>query len=144
MPALTGVAQNNDVLLALIALVATMLTLLGLVIRTTITSKTAAVEATAANHAVNGVGPEAHRLYDRVATIADQVDKLVAQQHDFETHGWGTLPPDLATAVGLTVTIRDLQRHTLESTEKLNEIRQLLVDHVEWETSQKWGHHDDT
>jgi hypothetical protein len=91
---------------------------------------TAAKQATAANSAVNNVGPGKHNLYDMVERIHDDVVELKGDQAQYDSHGWETLPPDISTAVGLTTTIRDLQNNHKAVTEKLDLILVELRDHT--------------
>lgn len=66
-----------------------------------------------------------------VKRIEDDVAKLVAAELDFQSRGWTTLPPDLASSAGLTAAIRDIQHDVRSLTEKLRA-------HDEWERSQKY------
>lgn len=138
-------ADNNQIILALIALVATSITALVFVIRTERVVKagatdaaTAAAQATAANSAVNNVGDGKHNLYDMVERIRDDVDHLKKSQHQFDSHGWETLPADIGSAVALTTTIRDLQSNYEQVNMKLDT---LILDwrNFAWEMDKKWS-----
>lgn len=115
-------------MLALIALVATSITALVWVIRNGRWVKQGALDAAAANAAVNNVGPGQHTLYEMIETIRNDVADLKRDQEEYDSHGWGTLPADLNTAVGMTITIRDLQRVVLDTSNKLDVLIQQLQD----------------
>jgi hypothetical protein len=133
-----GIAVSNDqIVMALIALVGTSIAALVFVIRNGRLAQTAADDAaiaarqaTAANSAVNNVGPGKHNLYDMVERIHDDVVELKGDQDQYDSHGWETLPPDINTAVGLTTTIRDLQNNHKAVNEKLDMILVELRDHT--------------
>ena len=139
--AVTGLADHDQVLMALIALVGTSIAALVYVIRNGRYVKTAAQQATEANAAVNSVGPDKHTIYAMVENIRDDVIELRSQQATFDAHGWETLPDDLNSAVKLTTTIRDLQRHSKECSGKLDTILGELRGHVEWEMNTKYNDH---
>ena len=124
------VDSHDQIVLALIAVVATAVAALVFVIRNSNNSRIAAEQSTAANAAVNGVGPE-HRLWDKVDRIEQALQTLVQRQHDFDAHGWGSLPSDLDDAVSLTSTIRELQHN-------VGDVRSRLIDHDTWERSAKY------
>jgi len=129
---------SSQIIVALIALIGTCVSILGIAIRNGSTAKEGLKQATQANSAVNNIGPGEHRLYDKVKHIEEAVTKLVTLQEQFDAHGWETLPPDLNTAVGLTVSIRDLQNHYASTQEKLDQIILSLQEHVEWEMQAKY------
>ena len=135
---ITPDVTNAQIIVALIAVLATCVGILGYVIKNASTSKRGLEQATQANSAVNNIGPGEHRLYDKITGIEASVQKLIEIQEKFSDHGWETLPPDLNTAVGLTVTIRELQHsyHTVNG--KLDEILINLQEHVEWEMQEKY------
>jgi hypothetical protein len=163
-------ASSDQIMLALIALVASSIAALVFVIRNGRVARgaaddatIAAVQATAANAAVNNVGPGKHTLYEMVEridkrsadtsvkvaglssdmrAIKSDVTILKRDQDEYDSHGWGTLPVDLGTAVGLTTTIRDLQNGHQAVNEKLDTIISELREHVVWEMSVK--HRDAT
>jgi len=133
-----GVAvTQGQIMMALIALVGTSIAALVFVIRNGRLAQTAAEDAataakqaTAANSAVNNVGPGKHNLYDMVERIHEDVVELKSDQDQYDSHGWETLPSDLSTAVGLTTTIRDLQNNHKAVNEKLDMILAELRDHT--------------
>ena len=135
-----NLSQDNDqIMLALIALVGTSIAALVFIIRNgrnaavgAENAAIAAMEAKAANSAVNNVGPGKHNLYDMVEHIRDEVGGLKDGKAQFDSHGWETLPDDIGTAVGLTTTIRDLQNGHAAVNEKLDTIIVELRDHVKW------------
>ena len=159
-------------MLALIALVGTSIAALAFIIRNGKTvetaatdAATAAVQATAANSAVNNVGEGKHTLYNMVEridrqsghtvikvtelssdvkVIKEDVTELKKEQDQFDSHGWETLPPDLSTAVGLTTTIRDLQNNHATVNGKLDTLISELREHVVWEMDAKYGKHGST
>lgn len=134
-----SIADTHDqIILALIAIVAASTGALVFVIRGTRYAREGAAQATAANSAVNNVGPGAHTLYNLTAAIKEDVDELKAKQDEFARHGWSALPDDLATAPALTSTIRKIQDHDELLDRKLDIILSELRDHVEWEMSQKY------
>lgn len=124
------IAHSNDqIVLALITLVGTSIAALVFIIRNgrvaataADDAATAAAQSTAANSAVNHTGEGAHRLWDMVAHIRDDVASLKKDQAQFDSHGWETLPADFNTAVGMTTTIRDLQNGHAAVNEKLDTI----------------------
>lgn len=141
-------ANQDQIMMALIALVGTSIAALVFTIRNGRTAQiaaddaaTAAMQATAANSAVNNVGEGKHNLYDMVARIHEDVDHLKRDQEQFDSHGWETLPPDIGTAVGLTTTIRDLQNNHKQVNEKLDTLIIELREHVVWEMDEKYGKH---
>jgi len=139
-----AIADTHDqIVLALIAVVATSVAALVWVIRNGRYARTAAVESSAANAAVNNVGPGAHTLYNLAASIKEDVDELKATQREFATHGWAALPADLATAPALTSTIRALQERGDAVDSKLDTLIAELREHVLWEMSQKYPHRSD-
>lgn len=143
------IAESHDqIILALIALVSMAVAALVWVIRNGRYVKTAAEEATAANAAVNSVGPDKHTIYAMVEQIKAKIEHnsetlsdLKRDQDQFDSHGWETLPADMNTAVGLTTTIRDLQNGHRAVNEKLDTIISELRDHVVWEMDAKYGTH---
>ena len=140
--AVNGIADSHDqIMLAMIAVVAAAVAALVFVIRNSVNIKIAAEQATAANSAVNSVGPDKHTIYAMVERIHDDVADLKKDQEQFDSHGWETLPSDLSTAVGLTTTIRDLQNNHKSVNEKLDTLIAELREHVVWEMSEKWGLH---
>lgn len=105
----------------------------------------AAGQASAANSAVNNIGPGEHRMYDKIEMIRADIEALVAAQEDFAKRGWQSLPPDLATSSALTSTIRDLQhadkmvQHGLDDlSHAIAKIDEKITNHVKWEESQKY------
>lgn len=97
----------------------------------------AAHQSSAANKAVNNVGPGDHTLYDMVAAIKEDVLELKAEVKDvraeqraFASHGWETLPDDMNTAVALTQTIRGLQNGHSAVHDKLDSIAAELRAHI--------------
>ena len=136
-------ASNTQIILGLIAVLATCVGILGYVIKNSSTAKQALEQTTQVNRAVNNVGPGEHRLYDKISGLESSVNKLVEIQEKFSEHGWETLPPDLNTAVGLTVSIRELQTNYHVVNSKLDEILVNLQDHVEWEMQAKYNHTED-
>lgn len=153
-----SLVSHEQVLLALIALVGTSIAALVYIIRNGRIAQvgldhaeTAAQQATAANAAVNNVGPGQHKLYDmmfQVHTTNEQLLKdvtaLVEAQRDFTKRGWANLPEPINTALGLTTTILDLQRHAEDVNGKLDTIIGELRGHVEWEMQEKYGSHDES
>ena len=138
--------SSDQIMLALIALVGTSIAALVFIIRNGKTAQeaakdaaTAAIQATAANSAVNNVGEGRHTLYDMVENIKQDVTSLKGDQAQFDSHGWETLPADINTAVGLTTTIRDLQNGHAAVNEKLDTIIAELREHVVWEMDAKYG-----
>lgn len=125
--AVEAVSANQDqIMMALIALVATSVAALVYVIRNGRYVKTAAEQSTEANAAVNNVGPGKHTLYVMVEQIKEDVAHLKRDQEQFDSHGWETLPADMNTAVGLTTTIRELQRHAKDVNGKLD----VIINHI--------------
>jgi len=137
-PTTAALADHDQIVLAVIALASMLAASLVYLVKGYSNSKTAAEQATEANKAVNNVGPGDHRLYDKISSIEKNVEHLIRDQETFDSHGWETLPQDLGTAVGLTTTIRDLQHGHKEQGEKLDEIKSILVEHVEWEMRVKY------
>ena len=137
-PTTAALADHDQIVLAVIALASMLAASLVYLVKGYSNSKTAAEQATEANKAVNNVGPGDHRLYDKISSIEKNVEHLIRDQETFDSHGWETLPQDLGTAVGLTTTIRDLQHGHKEQGEKLDEIKSILVEHVEWERRVKY------
>lgn len=136
---LAAAATNNDqVALALIAVVATSVAALVFVIRQNRYVRSAAEEATAANQAVNNVGPGKHNLYDMVSNIHDDVVELREAQKDFTKRGWHALEPPIDTAIGLTRTISQMQHDHDELHQKLDMVLAELRDHVQWEVEEKY------
>jgi hypothetical protein len=101
-------------------------------------SATAAHYSQKAEHAVNGVGEEEHRLFDKVHMIQGCVEKLVAADEDFAKKGWLSLPPDISTASSLTSTIRDLQQNDRNINSALERIEKTLNHHIHWEETIKY------
>ena len=101
-------------------------------------SKQAAEQATAANAAVNGEGPE-HRLWDKVNRIEHALNGLIAAQEDFAKHGWTNLPSDISDAVALTDKIRTLERNQAANTLKIDTILVEMRAHV-MDTKSGSGH----
>lgn len=124
--------DHSEVALATLGVIVTgLLGMLWLLVKTLAHSRTAADEATAANQAVNNTsGPGEHRLYDKVTAMQNDLEQLVEAQDDFTEKGWRSLPDDIATAVGLTEVIRDLQHEDLDITAHLHRIETVLVEHV--------------
>lgn len=142
--AVEGISTTNDqIVLALIAVIATSVAALVYVIRQGKYIRTAAEESSAANAAVNNVGPGKHNLYDMVERIKDDVTDLKKDQDEFDSHGWTTLPDDLNSAVNLTTTIRTLQNNQRSVHEKLDTLIVELREHVQWEMDEKYGRHGD-
>jgi hypothetical protein len=164
-----AVHSNQDqIMLALIALVSMSIAALVFIIRNGRMAQgagedaaTAAKQATAANAAVNNVGPGAHKLYDLVEridrksghtaikvtelsadvkVIKEDVTDLKKDQDQFDAHGWETLPADISDAVGLTTTIRDLQNNHRSVNDKLDILISELREHVVWEMGVKHDH----
>ena len=76
------IADTHDqIVLALIALLATMLALVGFAVRAVLNTAAARREATAANAAVNGVGPE-HRLWDKVDRIERETARTAQRSNE--------------------------------------------------------------
>ena len=137
--AVNGIADSHDqIMLAMIAVVAAAVAALVFVIRNSVNIKIAAEQATQANKAVNNVGPGEHRLYDKIATMAETVAELKKGQEEFADHGWENLPDDLGDSVALTMTIRDLQHDNVNHADKLDQVLAELRQHVAWEMSEKW------
>ena len=135
------IAQTHDqIILALIAVVATSVAALVWVIRNSRTLTQTLEQASAANAAVNNVGPGQHRLYQMVEHIAADVETLKAEQHDFDGHGWDHLPPDLADAVALTETIRQIQETDRETAEALKISRSTVAN--DWNMAKAWLHRE--
>ena len=141
LTAITGDGSPDEhiqVILMLGALLSTLVAALVYLAKSYINTKIAAEQSTEANKAVNNVGPGDHRLYDKISSIEKNVEHLIRDQETFDSHGWETLPQDLGTAVGLTTTIRDLQHGHKEQGEKLDEIKSILIEHVEREMRVKY------
>ena len=164
-------ATQDQIMLALIALVSMSMAALVYIIRNGKIAQggaddaaVAAKQATAANAAVNNVGPGKHKMYDMVERIdtrsaetvvkvaelssdvkivKDDVANLKKDQDQVDSHGWETLPPDISTAVGLTTTIRDLQNNHNQVNGKLDTLISELREHVVWEMNVKHSHRDD-
>ena len=140
-----AIAETHDqIMLALIALVSMSIAALVWVIRNGRYVRTAAEQSTAANQAVNSVGPDKHTIYAMVERIHDDVVELKRDQAQFDSHGWETLPADLNSAVGLTTTIRDLQNNHKTVNTKLDTLIVELREHVAWEMDAKYGKHGST
>ena len=134
-----ALADHDQIVLAAIALASMLAAALVYLVKGYGNSKTAAEQSTAANHAVNGMGPDQdHRIWNKVNRIEIVVDKLIAQQEDFLSHGWGNLPPDMDDAVSLTEKIRALEHGQHANTGKLDTLIDELRTHVEWEMKQKY------
>ena len=131
-------ASNEQIILALIAIIATSIAALVYTIRNNTIIKTAAQDASEANKAVNNIGPGEHRLYDMIAMLKEDMHELSVAQDEFSKKGWATLPPDIASASGLTEVIRNLQHDDKAMHEKLDGILKALDDHVKWEMEQKY------
>ena len=79
------------------------------------------------------VGDDVESLRQVVERIDRDVQKLVAAELEFQSKGWTSLPPDLASSAGLTAAIYDLRRD-------VGEMKSFLRKHDEWERQQKWPH----
>ena len=128
---------DDQIILALIGVGTTLIAALVATVKAAMSSRVAAVQAAEANRAVNGVGPGEARLYDMVADIKADLDKLVVANEDFARRGWMTLPDDLSTAARLTETIRALQHGSRDTSEKLDQVLKTIRAHDEWERQQK-------
>ena len=115
---------------ALVAVVVSLVGLIGLMWKTLAHSKEAAVEARQANAAVNNTGPGEHRLYDKISLIEKEIGRLVEAETDFTEKGWRNLPEDLNTALGLTETIRSIQRDDVDVSRRVVEIQVMLEAHI--------------
>ena len=125
--AIQGIADTHDqIIVGLIALLGTCVACLVWIIKNSRIIKVAADEATAANHAVNNVGPEDHRLYK-------MVEKISQKQDEFDRK-WGNLPDDIDDAVGLVELLHGMDR-------RIAGIQGELREHVAWEMSAKYGSH---
>lgn len=135
---------EHQITLALIGVGATLVAALVYVVKAYTNAKVAAEQATAANQAVNNVGPGQHNLYDMVASQSKTLERLVDAQNDFTERGWRRLPDDLSTSAKLTETIRELQHHDHGIDETINTILEELRAHVQWELQVKWEseHHN--
>jgi hypothetical protein len=136
------VSNNNAIILALIGLVSTSIAALVYTIKNGKISQEGVDQITAVNNAVNNVGPGEHRLYDMLALVRKDIEYLTIAQREFASKGWGSLPPDLNNAIGLTEVIRDLQHSDKEVILKLTEIKTALIEHTEWEMKQKYVNPD--
>ena len=67
-----------------------------------------------------------------VGRIEEDVAKLVAAELEFQSKGWTSLPPDLASSAGLTAAIYELRRD-------VSEMREFLKRHDEWERATKYS-----
>ncbi len=67
-----------------------------------------------------------------VGRIEEDVAKLVAAELEFQSKGWTSLPPELASSAGLTAAIYELRRD-------VSEMREFLKRHDEWERSVKYA-----
>ena len=133
----TALADHDQIVLAITALASMLAASLVYLVKGYSNSKTAAEQATAANRAVNGEGPD-HRLWDKVNRIEHTVNALTAQQEDFMAHGWGNLPPDMDDAVSLTEKIRTLEHGITQNTGKIDQVLAELRQHVAWEIAVKY------
>jgi hypothetical protein len=131
-------ATNDEVILALIAIIGTSIAALVYTIRNNTIIKGAAQDASDINKAVNNIGPGEHRLYDMISMVRDDMAKVTEAQEEFSKKGWATLPPDIASASGLTEVIRSLQNSDKAQHEKMDQILKALDEHVQWEMSQKY------
>lgn len=77
-------------------------------------------------------GEEVEALRAVVGRIEEDVAKLVAAELEFQSKGWTTLPPELASSAGLTAAIYELRRD-------VSEMREFLKRHDEWERSVKYA-----
>ena len=75
---------------------------------------------------------EVEALRAVVGRIEEDVAKLVAAELEFQSKGWTSLPPDLASSAGLTSAIYELRRD-------VSEMREFLKRHDEWERSVKYA-----
>lgn len=113
-------------------------------------AKRGAMEAKAANSAVNNIGPGEHRLYDKVANIDHALAILNTRQEDFDEKGWEHgLPDDLNSAPKLTQTVRELQAQAETNTDehkqimsRIDKLITTLTDHDAWERSAKYERDD--
>ena len=106
---------------ALIALLGVVVVALSGVLWYVIKSKPAAMPS-----------EEVEALRAVVGRIEEDVAKLVAAELEFQSKGWTTLPPDLASSAGLTAAIYELRRD-------VSEMREFLKRHDEWERSVKYA-----
>jgi hypothetical protein len=137
--ATSQIATNHEqIILALIAIIATSIAALVYTIRNNTMIKTTAQDASDVNKAVNNIGPGEHRLYDMISMVRDDMKHISEAQEEFSKKGWATLPPDIATASGLTEVIRNLQNTDKALHEKMDQILKELDSHVKWEMSQKY------
>jgi len=139
------VDENLQVILLLGTLLSTVVAALVYLVKGYGNSKIAAEQSTAANRAVNDIGPGDHRLYDKVTMIAEDthtnrkaIEKLIANQEQFDAHGWENLPQDMDDAVSLTEKIRGLERGRDSNAEKIDQILAELRQHVAWEMAEKY------
>jgi len=145
MEATTAAADHDQIVLAIIALASMLAAALVYLAKGYGNSKIAAEQSTAANRAVNDIGPGDHRLYDKVTMIAEDthtnrkaIEKLIANQEQFDAHGWENLPQDMDDAVSLTEKIRGLERGRDSNAEKIDQILAELRQHVAWEMAEKY------
>lgn len=130
-----------------------LLSMVGLLVWLIKQQRSANATADETLSAVNGVGPGEHRLYQRVAMIASDVEQLVDTQKQFRDLGWQNLPdgrdgtPALHDAVQLTQTISSLQQAERDNRaahaqllDGIDQINRRLTDHDQWERSVKWPH----
>ena len=72
---------------------------------------------------------------DSLRAVVDRIEadvaKLVAAELEFQSKGWTSLPPDLASSSGLTAAIYELRRDVAEMKDK-------LLAHDEWERREKY------
>jgi uncharacterized protein (UPF0333 family) len=126
----TGDLDHEQLLLGLLALVGTSIAALVYTIKNNTLGKTIKDEASAANNAVNNVGPGEHRLYDLVAKIEDRqktsydhfsraIARVESKQNDFDKK-WGNLPPTLDNAVSLSDTITHINERMVNVDRKLD------------------------
>lgn len=149
-PEVDAITENSDqIVLALIAIIGTSVAALVYTIRNNRTvqagaqyAETAAKQASAANAAVNNVGPGDHSLYDLVVHVKEEVDELREAQKDFIRRGWQGLQPPIDTAIGLTTTINEIQHDHDALHAKLDHISDVLAEHVAWEMATKYGDTD--
>jgi hypothetical protein len=101
--------DHDQLIAALAALLVAQGGIIVLLVKTFVSSRTAAAQATAANMATNGIGEGEHRLYDMVSHIRDEISVLTEAQADFHRRNWRNLPDDLNDAMKLTLKVRQLE-----------------------------------
>lgn len=119
----SALPTDHEVVLAVLAILATTVATLVWVIRS-------GKYVRSTDDAVNGIGPGQHRLYDKVDAICESVEKLNAWHEEMQEQGWSHLPPDLHDSVGITLTIRELQRQAVTNKQDHEMLRNRLDEIV--------------